>query len=576
MKGQTPAIKDILEEVDIACAICHNPHSNANSKQVRFEGETTLSATQPGSNTIAETTVRMGVSATCARCHHLRTGSDRPGTRLHESHQTEMIFGMGGYHYPNETYPSGGHRHIQNVCATCHMAIPARTDLRYLKLGSHTWKMYEDNGTPDYPTDDLYNTVGCEQCHGPMPNFNVNGAQTEIHGLLRVLYDLLPKRKDAPVGGWKFPAGVAWAYSATATTSATRQMTPEEVNAAYNYLFVEQDLSEGAHNAPYARKLLADAIKSLRPRPTAALAGDFNGDNRVDFEDLFLFVAAFGTTTASPGWDARYDLSGSGTVGYVDWYIFLDNFGKTAGSARPVFVEDGRNTKVGFDIGQTALQAVDNRHFAVQVQVSNAADLRGYGVTLAYNPEELEFIRVLRSEGSLVKAEGTLAPVTVVSNEPGRLVIADAVTGNRTASGSGPLAEVVFQRKGVVLSPMIKVEAAQVSDGNFGMNRTNGALAAEETAPTAVYALSQNFPNPFNPATQIGFSLAEEGRIRLVVYNLLGQVVRDLVDDYRTSGSHTVTWDGKDAAGRIVASGIYLYRIEANRFSAVRRMVVVK
>ncbi|MBI2951416.1 T9SS type A sorting domain-containing protein, partial [bacterium] len=180
-------------------------------------------------------------------------------------------------------------------------------------------------------------------------------------------------------------------------------------------------------------------------------------------------------------------------------------------------------------------------------------------------------------EGSLVKAEGTLAPVTVLANQPGRLVIADAVAGDRTTSGSGPLAEVVFRRKSSAPSPVVKVEAAQVSDGNFGMNRANaGELAAEETAPTFVNALGQNFPNPFNPATQIGFSLAEEGRVRLVVYNLLGQVVRDLVDEYRTAGSHTVTWDGKDAAGRTVASGIYLYRIEASRFSAVRRMVLMK
>ncbi|MBI2950810.1 hypothetical protein HYY27_01880, partial [bacterium] len=54
------------------------------------------------------------------------------------------------------------------------------------------------------------------------------------------------------------------------------------------------------------------------------------------------------------------------------------------------------------------------------------------------------------------------------------------------------------------------------------------------------------------------------------------QVVRDLVDEYRTAGSHAIVWDGKDSSGRSVASGIYIYRIEANRFSAVRRMVLVK
>lgn len=573
VEGKTPTVADIKERVSINCAVCHDPHRATNESQVRFAGSTTVNAMQPGgASTPTPATLQMGKAATCAKCHHLRATRDAVGTRIHESHQSEMIFGMGGYHYAGETYGSGAHRNVPNVCVGCHMtAQPSRTP-GYLKVGGHTWKMRHDPGTPNDPKDDILNTLACQPCHGQVKDFNINGAQEEVENLLKILYDLVPKRRTgAPAGGWAFPNGVAWDSAGAATPQSLDQR-----RAAWNYLFVEQDLSVGVHNATYAKKLLADAIKSLRKPTPTAVAGDFNGDKRVDFEDLFLFVAQFGKTTASPGWDAKFDLNGSGTVGYVDWYMFLDNFGKSA-STKPVFVEDGKNRKIGFDIGQTALRSVDNTHFAVQVQVSDATDLRGYGVTLAYNPEELEFVRVLRSEGSLIKAEGTLAPVTVIANEPGRLVIADAVAGNRTASGSGPLAEVVFQRKGSVLNPVVKVEAAQVSDGDFGMNRANaGDLAAGETAVKFVNSLGQNFPNPFNPATQIGFSLAEEGRVRLMVYNVLGQVVRELVNEYRTAGSHTVTWDGKDAAGRSVASGVYLYRIEANQFSAVRRMVLMK
>lgn len=565
-----PAFKaaDIQNPENVTCAVCHDPHSEKNEHLLR------LSGTQEVLGKVLDA----GPSKVCMQCHRLRPGSDKPGTRVHESHQTEMLAGVGGYEYPGEKYPTSSHAgSVSEKCVTCHMDTPGQKDPRFAKLGSHTWKQYDDNGTPNDPKDDLYNTLGCEPCHGKLADFNVNGTQSEIEDMLVVLYDLLPHRKDAPAGGWKFPSGVAWSYSATAATSATRQMTQDEVNAAYNYLFVEQDGSEGVHNHRYARKLLADAIKSLRKPVPPGLVGDFNGDKRVDFEDLFLFVAQFGKTSASPDWDARYDLSGNGAIGYVDFYMFLDNFGKTAGSAKPVFVDNGRNSKVGFDIGPTALRSVDNTHFAVQVQAQNATDLRGYGATLSYNPDELEFVRVLRSQNSLLKADGALAPVTVVSNEAGRLIISDAIARNRTASGSGPLAEVVFLRKGGALNPIVKVEAAQVSDGSFGMNRANaGELAAEEAPTKLVNALGQNFPNPFNPTTQIGFGLAEPGRVRLVVYNLLGQVVRDLVDEYRMAGAHAVTWDGKDAQGRQVASGIYLYRIEANKFSAVRRMVLMK
>jgi hypothetical protein len=96
-----------------------------------------------------------------------------------------------------------------------------------------------------------------------------------------------------------------------------------------------------------------------------------------------------------------------------------------------------------------------------------------------------------------------------------------------------------------------------------------------EAVPTA-YALTQNVPNPFNPETQIAYSLPEAGRVRLTIYNVVGQVVRRLVDGEQAAGRHSVRWDGRDEAGRRLASGVYLYRIEVNGFSSVRRMMLVK
>ena len=90
------------------------------------------------------------------------------------------------------------------------------------------------------------------------------------------------------------------------------------------------------------------------------------------------------------------------------------------------------------------------------------------------------------------------------------------------------------------------------------------------------FALNQNMPNPFNPATVIGYQLQEAGRVRLAIYNLLGQEVRVLVDEQKEAGSFTATWDGADELGRRVASGVYLYRIQAGDFSASRRMLLLK
>ncbi|HSG99426.1 MAG TPA: T9SS type A sorting domain-containing protein [candidate division Zixibacteria bacterium] len=85
-----------------------------------------------------------------------------------------------------------------------------------------------------------------------------------------------------------------------------------------------------------------------------------------------------------------------------------------------------------------------------------------------------------------------------------------------------------------------------------------------------------NFPNPFNPSTQISFALANPGVVRLTVYNLLGQVVTTLVDREFRAGTHTVRWNGRDAHGSAVSSGVYLYRFEADGVVANRKMMLVK
>ena len=89
--------------------------------------------------------------------------------------------------------------------------------------------------------------------------------------------------------------------------------------------------------------------------------------------------------------------------------------------------------------------------------------------------------------------------------------------------------------------------------------------------------LNQNYPNPFNPTTTIGFTLRERSHVTLRVYNVAGQLVRTLVDEVRASGvSHTVDWDGRDARGTSVASGVYFYRLVTKDATRTRKMVLLK
>jgi flagellar hook assembly protein FlgD len=88
--------------------------------------------------------------------------------------------------------------------------------------------------------------------------------------------------------------------------------------------------------------------------------------------------------------------------------------------------------------------------------------------------------------------------------------------------------------------------------------------------------LSQNYPNPFNPETKIEFSIPDPAPVRLTVFNTLGQIIRVLVDDELAAGQHSVTWDGSDDLNHPVASGMYLYRIEAGSQTETRKMILTK
>ena len=96
------------------------------------------------------------------------------------------------------------------------------------------------------------------------------------------------------------------------------------------------------------------------------------------------------------------------------------------------------------------------------------------------------------------------------------------------------------------------------------------------TRGTPCFSLGQCYPNPFNPATTIRFTLGEAVRVRLRIYDVSGRFVRELTDGRRGAGQHSETWDGMDQAGRGVSSGVYFYRLEAGSFIETKKMVLAR
>lgn len=103
----------------------------------------------------------------------------------------------------------------------------------------------------------------------------------------------------------------------------------------------------------------------------------------------------------------------------------------------------------------------------------------------------------------------------------------------------------------------------------------------EETSIPESYALKQNYPNPFNPTTNIEFSLPVASNVQLSIYNILGQRVASLIDEYKTAGNHSVIWNANDSNGFKISSGIYFYKLKASgtdgkKFQEIKKMVLLK
>ncbi len=102
------------------------------------------------------------------------------------------------------------------------------------------------------------------------------------------------------------------------------------------------------------------------------------------------------------------------------------------------------------------------------------------------------------------------------------------------------------------------------------------AILDGRAARPARFQLLQNYPNPFNVQTSIVYQVAQDTRIRLSIYNLAGQQVQRLVDQIQPAGAYRVFWDGTDAAGKAVGSGVYIYRLQAGEKQLTRRLLLLK
>ena len=101
-------------------------------------------------------------------------------------------------------------------------------------------------------------------------------------------------------------------------------------------------------------------------------------------------------------------------------------------------------------------------------------------------------------------------------------------------------------------------------------------IANDEVSLVESFALHQNYPNPFNPITTLGYDLPEDGLVNIVIYDMMGRIVKTLVNDFQSAGFKSVQWNATNDKNELVSAGLYFYTIQAGEFRQTRKMVLLK
>ena len=301
--------------------------------------------------------------------------------------------------------------------------------------------------------------------------------------------------------------------------------------------------------------------------------GLFGVDSRVDFDDFFIFADHFGLTAEDEMFDSAFDLVANNAVDLDDFFAFAANFGKeVAGTGKVVPTLAGLNTDARFRMDHGGALPGIGEELVLRVNLEDYEEVRGYGLTVAYDHEVLEFVETRVVDNPL--GESVLAHPQSVSRD-GEISI--AAFGETAGEGEIEVA-LVFVPTQEIEEGYIEITSAGLQDGGYGLNRISAPVSVRIETRPEVYALENNYPNPFNPATTIKYQLPEAGEVTLEVYNMLGQVVRTLVDrEFQGAGRYNYKWDATNDRGRSLSSGVYFYRVTAGKdFQSHKRMLLLK
>jgi hypothetical protein len=268
--------------------------------------------------------------------------------------------------------------------------------------------------------------------------------------------------------------------------------------------------------------------------------------------------------------------------------LTLSEFKFNEGYPSAALITDGEVIVPAFCVSLPVAQSVEvNQDSTWNIPITADAitgkEIFSYQFTVSFDSNKIEIIGVNTTGTS----SSTISNILVNTTVAGQISVAAASSDTTAIAGGAGDTLLNLQAK---VKPIADGTSAltfvnfQFNEGDPAVEKADGSVHVRDRTAIRVidqvptqYVLDQNYPNPFNPATMITFGLPNQTNVTLEVYNILGMKVRTLIAGARMNAvKYSVEWDGKDNSGMSVPSGIYLYRLHTDKFSAAKKMVLMK
>ncbi len=506
-----------------------------------------------------------------------------------------MGFNRAYYHLDNCSTPwvEFWSYNSNSLDTTISWRVPAITESRHyvyfkvvddwgnvnLDTCSYSWNLTYDT-TPPAPPTNLVAKPGNRKCKlsWTNPSGDFRGVEIRRNPWATNAYPEYDDSYPTPLGYPQSRTSGQLVYAGSGTSFRDSNDVAQFPRNIYFYSIFAYDRAGN-----YSRLSAGDTA-----RATNYMLGDVDADGIVYFGDLAIFAGTYDTKQGDAAYLPVFDIGPTvsnssedipttdNKVDFEDLVIFAMNY-MVASYAKPLA---GPSEKVSGDLGLIFTGATDSiplgNQYQVRVSLVNNQDtVKSIHFILSYDSTQVRFIDARRSYHLVDSAQ----PVFFYGKDTlGSVDVSFALLGaNAPITGSGEIALITFELAHKRTQPDFSfslVDLRDVSGQSLDVSEDPGN-GGNPQIPTAFH-LNQNYPNPFNAWTQISYDLPKSGEVSLRIYNIKGELVRELMNEYTPAGRHSITWDGKNKEGLFTASGIYFYQIVSEGFAETRKMIFVK